>query len=318
MKYVCLSAALLSTTSLMAQIPPEPPPLGSLIDIGGRRIHLHCTGNGSPTVVVENGDDAFSIDWALVQPGVSRFTRICTYDRAGYAWSDPGPITDMVDEISGDLRLVLQTAKIKPPYVLVGASMGGAYIRAYQRRNPEQVVGMVLVDATHDEGIEYEIDGKSKPISLVTADELRSFMTRLLARNPPPPKAPTKVSSPFDRLPENLQSARVWALAKMFSNEDLKDAPYVGEAMREEFVALKKQRLQREPALGDLPLIVLARGKNTNDTKKRMQTELASLSRVGKLIIADQSDHEIHLYQPDVVVEAIKSVMDIATKRTSK
>jgi pimeloyl-ACP methyl ester carboxylesterase len=318
MKYVCLCAVALSTISLMAQIPPEPPPLGSLIDIGGRRIHLHCTGNGSPTVVVENGDDAFSIDWALVQPGVSRFTRICTYDRAGYAWSDPGPITDMVDEISGDLRLVLQTAEIKPPYVLVGASMGGAYIRAYQRRNPGQVVGMVFVDATADEGIEYEIDGKSKPASLVTADELRAFMTRLLARNPPPPKPPTKVSPPFDRLPENLQSARVWALAKMFSNEDLREAPYAGEAMREEFVALKKQRLQREPALGDLPLIVLARAKNTTDSKKRMQAELASLSRVGKLIIADQSDHEIHLYQPDLVIQAIKSVVDASTQRTSK
>jgi hypothetical protein len=104
----------------------------------------------------------------------------------------------------------------------------------------------------------------------------------------------------------------------MFSNDDLKEAPYSGEAMREEFVALKRQRLQREPVLGDLPLIVLARGKNTNDTKKRMQTELASLSRVGKLIIADQSDHEIHLYQPDLVIQAIKSAVDASAKRTSK
>jgi pimeloyl-ACP methyl ester carboxylesterase len=313
----CLITLAVSALSLMGQNPAEPQPLGSLIDIGGRRIHLNCTGKGSPTVVVENGDDAFSIDWALVQPGVSSFTRICTYDRAGYAWSDPGPIMDMVDEINGDLRLALQTAKIRPPYVLVGASMGGAYIRAYQRRNPEQVAGMVFVDATADEGIEYDIDGKLKPVSSVTADELRAYMTRLLARNPPPPKAPMKVSAPFDRLPENLQSARIWALAKIFSTDDLRDAPYTGEAMRQEFVALKKQRLQREPALGNLPLIVLARGRNTNDTKKQMQAELASLSSVGKLIIADQSDHEIHLYQPDLVIQAIKSVVDASTKRTS-
>jgi pimeloyl-ACP methyl ester carboxylesterase len=249
MKFVCLFTVALFTISLMAQTPAEPLPSGSLVDIGGRRIHLHCTGNGSPTVVVENGDDAFSIDWALVQPGVSRFTRICTCDRAGYAWSDPGPMMDMVDEMTGDLRLVLQSAKITPPYVLVGASMGGAYARAYQRRYPDQVVGMVFVDATHDEGIEYEIDGKSKPVLLVTADELRTFMTSLLARNPAPPKAPTKISPPFDRLPADLQSTRLWALAKLFSNIDLKQAPYSGEATRQEFVALRKQRLEREPAL---------------------------------------------------------------------
>jgi len=215
---------------------------GSLIDLGGRRLHLNCTGSGSPTVVVENGDGAFSIDWALVQPGVSKFTRICTYDRAGYAWSDRGPLVDMVDETTGDLHLLLQTAKIAPPFVLVGASMGGAYVRAYQRRVPEQVAAMVLVDATHDEGVDYEIEGKGKPISLITSDELRAFMQRLLTRNPPLPKAPTKVSPPFDRLPDDLQTARLWATEQYFSNLDLKQAPYAAEALRQEFVALREQR----------------------------------------------------------------------------
>jgi hypothetical protein len=126
------------------------------------------------------------------------------------------------------------------------------------------------------------------------------------------------VPSPFDRLPEDLQSARVWVLAKIFANIDLKQALYSSDATREEFVALRRQRLAPAPALGDLPLIVLARGKNTNDRKKWMQTELASLSRVEKLIMADDSDHEIHLYQPDLVIQAIKSVVDSASKRTSK
>ena len=97
-------------------VPPTPP--GRLIDIGSRRLHLNCTGKGSPTVVVENGDGAFSLDWALVQPGVSKFNRICTYDRAGYAWSDPGPLMDMVDETTGDLHLLLQSAKIAPPFAV--------------------------------------------------------------------------------------------------------------------------------------------------------------------------------------------------------
>ena len=291
-------------------VPSIPAPLGSLVDIGSRRLHLHCLGKESPTVVVENGDGAFSIDWALVQSNVSKFARICTYDRAGYAWSDPGPLLDMVDEITGDLHLMLQTAKISPPLILVGASMGGAYIRAYQRRFPEQIAAMVLVDATHDEGIDYEIDGKGKPISLISAEELRDFMTRLLARNLRPPQAPTKMSPPFDRLPENLHAVRLWATARYFSNIDMKQVPYVAEASRQEFVMLRKQRLEHEHALGDLPLIVLARTRNTNDSKKRMQAELASLSRNGTLIMAEDSDHEIHLYRPDLVVQGIKQAVD--------
>ena len=120
--------------------------------------------------------------------------------------------------------------------------MGGAYVRAYQRRFPEQVAAMVLVDATHDEGVDYEIEGKGKPISLITSDELRAFMQRLLTRNPPLPKAPTKVSPPFDRLPDDLQTARLWATEQYFSNLDLKQAPYAAEALRQEFVALREQR----------------------------------------------------------------------------
>jgi hypothetical protein len=166
---------------------------------------------------------------------------------------------------------------------------------------------MVLVDATHDEGVDYEIDGKGKPISLVTADELRTFMMRLLERNPPLPKAPTKVSPPYDRLPEDLQATRLWATAQYFSNLDLKQAPYAGEAARQEFVALRRQRI--EHALGDLPLIVLARTKKTNESKKRMQSELASMSRKGKLVSAEESDHEIHLYRPDLVIQSINELV---------
>lgn len=297
--------------------PSNPPPLGNLVDIGGRRLHLNCTGSGSPTVVVENGSGAFSIDWALVQPAVSKFTRICTYDRAGYAWSDRGPILDMVEETVGDLHLLLQSAKILPPYVLVGASIGGAYARTYQRRFPEQIAAMVFVDATHDEGLDYEINGKGKPISLVTAEELRTFMTRLMARNLPPPQPPTKTSRPFDLLPEDLRAVRLWATERYFFNIDMKQVPYEAEALRQEFAALRKQRLEHEHALGDLPLFVLARTLNTNETKKRMQTELAALSRVGKVVMAEDSDHEIHLYRPDLVIQSIKEAVE-ASKRARK
>src|ERR1700691_5597255 len=84
-------AIVLSLCLAFAASTAEPEPLGKLVDLGGHRLHVNCTGNGSPTVVVENGLGDFSFDWILVQSRVARFTRICTYDRAGYAWSDPGP-----------------------------------------------------------------------------------------------------------------------------------------------------------------------------------------------------------------------------------
>jgi len=216
---------------------------------------------------------------------------------------------DLVEETVGDLHLLLQTAGIAPPYVLVGASIGGAYVRTYQRYFPGQVAALVLVDATHDEGLDYEIDGKGKPISLVTAEELQTFMARLMARNLSLPQAPVKTSKPFDRLPEDLRAIRLWANQRYFSNIDMKQIPYEAEASRQEFVALRKQRLEHQP-LGDLPLFVLARGLNTNEDKKRMQTELAALSRVGKLRVAAESDHEIHLYQPDLVIQSIKEAVE--------
>src|SRR5689334_23107309 len=132
-----------------------PPTLVRLVDIGVRRLHLHCTGSGSPTVLTESCSSSFSIEWALVQGQVDKFTRICSYDRAGFAWSDHGPAENTVEETMDDLHRLLRTAGISGPYVLVGHSIGGMYVRAYQRRYPDEVVGLVLVDATPEEDAEY-------------------------------------------------------------------------------------------------------------------------------------------------------------------
>ena len=88
-----------------------------------------------------NGQSSFSIDWALVQPQVARLTRVCTYDRAGYAWSERGPATGSVEQTTDDLHLLLRTAGVHPPYILVGHSIGGLYVQGYQRRYPREVVG---------------------------------------------------------------------------------------------------------------------------------------------------------------------------------
>src|SRR4051794_21880018 len=91
MSLLCLQFVLCGAHLLRGA---DPAPLGEMVDLGGRRLHLNCTGSGTPAVMVENGGGSFSIEWALVQLDVAKQTRICTYDRAGYAWSDRGPVDD--------------------------------------------------------------------------------------------------------------------------------------------------------------------------------------------------------------------------------
>src|SRR5271163_4732859 len=105
-----------------AQEPPQlPPPLGRLIDVGGHRVHLYCTGQGSPTVIVVGG---FSFDWDLVQPEIAKLTRICTYDVSGTAWSDPGPASTC-PERTAEIHALLHNAGIEGPFVFTGHSVGG-------------------------------------------------------------------------------------------------------------------------------------------------------------------------------------------------
>src|SRR6476646_2693098 len=99
---------LLTTSSLALAQSPDPATPGQLCDRGGRRLHVNCAGTGSPTVIVENGGGSFSVEWALVQSEVAKHTRICTYDRAGYAWSDRGPTDDGIEQIMDDLNLLLR------------------------------------------------------------------------------------------------------------------------------------------------------------------------------------------------------------------
>src|SRR5207245_5039100 len=112
----------------LAQSPPPPP--GRLVDIGGRKLHLQCSGKGSPTVILMAGGGAYSIDWALVQPKVAKSTRVCSYDRAGLAWSDPGPADETVEQTIGDLHALLRAAGDTGPSLLGGAWLGGLVLRA--------------------------------------------------------------------------------------------------------------------------------------------------------------------------------------------
>ena len=155
---------------------------GRLVDVGDRKLHINCTGSGSPTVVLEAGGGAFAIDWALVQPRVAESTRVCSYDRAGLGWSDRGPTNETVEQIVSDLHGLLQKAGESKPYVLVGASIGGTY---YQRTYPDEVAALVFTNSAGRVGLVTNSGGDL--LWKLSEDEIRStYPLSAAARIPRP------------------------------------------------------------------------------------------------------------------------------------
>jgi pimeloyl-ACP methyl ester carboxylesterase len=127
---------------------------GQLIDIGGHRLHLHCAGSGTPTVLLESGLGETEAYWAWISPAVARDTRVCVYDRAGRGWSDPASGPQDGVAVATDLHTLLDRARVTGPFVLVGHSSGAQYVRIFAGRYPEQVVGMVLLDGQPAEALQ--------------------------------------------------------------------------------------------------------------------------------------------------------------------
>jgi hypothetical protein len=151
----------------------------------------------------------------------------------------------------------------------------------------------------------------------MSAADMREVGKSFLRNPPPPPELPTKLGDPRDRLPQNLHAARLWATRKYFAERDLESlAMTTNESWRQEFIALRRERLRQAHALGSLPLIVL--GRKETDKRQKELDELTALSSAGKLVIAKDSGHEIHLYRPDLVVEAIREVVTAARGKKSR
>jgi pimeloyl-ACP methyl ester carboxylesterase len=122
---------------------------GEMVNVNGHLMHINCVGRGSPTVILESGLGNMSADWANIQPEVAKTTRVCSYDRAGTGWSEPGPTPRDPKQIAHELHTLLGKAGIDGPYVLVGQSFGGLYVRMYADLYPKEIAGMVLVDSSH-------------------------------------------------------------------------------------------------------------------------------------------------------------------------
>jgi len=295
-----------------------PSPTGQLVDIGGRKLHIHCTGSGAPTVIIENGGAAFSFDWELVQPEVAKITRICTYDRAGYAWSDVGPEFDTFDQSVHDLHTLLNKSGIDGPYVMVGHSFGGLLVRFYQATYPKDVVGMVLVDSSHEESFQ-QVGPKVVRIAELTADQYTALIDEGKAnrpKNPEPDLVPETIFPPYDRLPAQYQTLHLWALRRV-----LQLVKAWGLNLQYDLSRLHGARTDNPHPLGKIPLAVLTAyefnvaevpGMTSDKVRQdhlRLQDDLASLSTDSKHVMVAGSGHEIYLYKPAVVVQSISAVV---------
>jgi pimeloyl-ACP methyl ester carboxylesterase len=219
-----ISAPLTSCQSVDQALPQAP---GQLIDLGGRKLHLYCTGSGPPTVILEAGAGSFSTDWVLIQTEIAKTTRVCSYDRAGYGWSDPGPEWDTVTQVESDLHAALNKAGVHAPLVLVGHSMGGLFARWYQHEHRDDVVGMVLIESYETTA---PVNGKPVPLYTLTKEQLQANL-------PPPsslkkPPLPTEVRPPFDKLPPSLQKTHVLLERHFFETLDFNKGPEMMESWR--------------------------------------------------------------------------------------
>jgi pimeloyl-ACP methyl ester carboxylesterase len=317
---VMLSA--LSSSSRAAE--PEPP--GKLVDLGGHKLHVNCTGNGTPTVVVENGLGDFSFGWILVQSKVAAFTRICTYDRAGYAWSDPGPKPRTFAQINLELHDALAKLGEKPPFVLVGHSYGGPVVRNFAMTYPQDVAGMVQVDAAH-EGLRVGIGGKatmrlgegggSKTIP-APREEMKDSDKPAAHADAPPPQSLDEL---YKVLPAAEQKAQLWAQAL----PGMEDAEGSQLEWSGEYFA-KWLATPQTGSLGAIPLIVLTRAEGGYDEgldvpaaqlekeRKQGQIKLAQLSSNSKQIIVP-AGHNLELEAPGDVASAIRQVVEAGRHR---
>ena len=308
-----------------------PKPIGKLVDIGGYSLHLNASGRAKPTVVLISGAGDFSFDWTLVQPEVSRFTSCVSYDRSGLAWSDLGPTPRTMRQDAFELHLLLQKARIKGPYILVGHSLGGLIARTHAALYPNDVAGIVLVDSTtEDTTLSYQ----GKIVRVRDAAKTRPIpMMQTLASSPPKPPTKSdleqfefnkqlfgepKIGPPFDRLPASSQALRLWAL------RNPKLSAQTDDFWAEELQAMHESRAKNPYQLGDIPLVVLIGGKSGEvpqgatdeqwmqlfEEKVKQKRELANLSKNSKVVIADKSGHHIQLDQPELVVGAIRQVVE--------
>ena len=298
----------------------------------GRRLNLYCTGKGTPTVIFDSGVTGETVGWALVQPEIAKHTRACSYDRAGTGFSDPGTRTGTSANIVDDLHRLLKAAAIEPPYILVGHSYGGMNVRLYKDHYASEVVGMVLVDPSHED-----------------------WVHRVWALSPLQPTYEQLVADSFEPMWRDERECVRAATLGFIEGSELYEKcisepdPHFSDAINAAYLETHLSPAYHQAGLtedenlhfassdqlraariwyGDMPLIVLAAGDRPKLRKGETQAhhdainrlwyvlfdELAALSTRGVNRVVPNTGHDIPMTQPGAINSAILEVMDQASK----
>ena len=276
---------------------------GRLIDVGGRSLYVQCTGTGSPTVVLVSGLAEASTYWrGWIAPAVAQNTTVCAYDRAGQGWSDPAASPQDGVAVSTDLHTLLDRAQIPGPYVLVGHSTGGAYIRVFSARYPDQVAGMVLLDSQPNEAFTGLPDFPSQYSVIRRASALFPSLARLgvfrlvnqFAADPLP-------------VPTRDEERAVVSTANL------------NRIQRDEFAELPMTLIEAAvlTTLGDRPLIVVTAAKGAQAGWLPLQDKMTGLSTNSAHRVLLDTDHPGLIHQREGATQASQAILDVvASVRT--
>jgi pimeloyl-ACP methyl ester carboxylesterase len=289
---ICAVLVGIVQTCLAQSAPPYPAP-GEMVDVGGYRVHVFCRGEGSPTVIIVGA--GFSFDWALVQPEVAKFTKVCTYDPSGTAWSDPSSVTTCSQRVD-EVNKLLKSAKIQGPYLLVGLSFGALVGRLYAKLHPDDVTGLVIVDHAF-----LDVEA-SPPADVPSPAQTTDLNSPPVLIHKTPIIVTVEESSQFSNLPEHSHKLHRWAEGLNPNLPTVQAAEGCQSELRE--AGGDSRTLQNEP-------VIIVSTANDHPNYVKLQTELLSLSRRSKQIIADRSFHSVEIDQPEIVIKAIRQAVDM-------
>lgn len=304
------------------------PPPGMLVDVGGFRLHLSCSGQGRPTVILDSALGGSSVSWSRVQPELARLTRVCSYDRAGFGWSEAGPLPRTAGRMAGELRMLLDRAHVAAPFVFVGHSFGGLIGHVFTARFRSDVAGLVLVDpaqaedwaapapkeqAKIDRGVRLCRHGATAArlglarivaglVSLGAYGVARGLV-KVLSRGGLS-REDEGILAPVWKLPPEARKPlkQFWTQERFFTALG-SQIESIGTSAQEALDAMAG-------GYGDLPLVTIS-STNPSPYRLRQQERLAALSTRGRHLVAADSGHWIPLDEPQVVVDAVTALLRI-------
>lgn len=287
------------------------PAPGPLIDVGGHRLHLHCTGSGGPTVVLEPGAGGMSSTMGWIAPAVARDTRVCVYDRAGRGWSEPAGTPQDADRVATDLHTLLRRGNVPGPYVVAGHSFGGLYVLTFAARYPGEVAGMVLVDSTAPAT-------SPPPAAPGTTPET----------TPAAPGRPDS-SGAVARVSALLSTAGRLGLARLYgwfdvdplpprSRDEVRAGVVTASAVRSTIDEYVQAGRSAEEAgslrtVDGTPLVVLTAGLGHDATWAADQDHLVGLSTHGVHRVVDGATHEALVGDERAASATTRAILDVVT-----